>query len=98
MWGIHADDLLSEFEKGRLKQYISLLTSLVELRTGKRISFETPFINMRKVEVVALGNQLGVPLEMTISCVQPIDGEPCSKCVQCCLREKAMNANKPALV
>jgi 7-cyano-7-deazaguanine synthase len=33
--------------------------------------------------VIKLGESLAVPLEMTLSCMQPIDGRHCGRCSKC---------------
>ena len=49
----------------------------------------TPFADMHKEDVIRLGASLGVPLELTLSCMNPVEGERggipahcgiCSKC------------------
>ena len=53
---------------------------------GPHIEVVTPLINMSKVEIVAMGEKLGVPWELTFSCYAPIDGKPCGRCDSCTLR------------
>lgn len=58
------------------------------LGTTGRIRIEQPFADLRKEEVLALGNALSVPWEMTWSCY---DGQeaPCQVCGACQERAKA---------
>jgi 7-cyano-7-deazaguanine synthase len=47
------------------------------------ISIEAPFTNLHKSDVIRLGAQLGVPFELTLSCMQPVDGIHCGRCSKC---------------
>jgi 7-cyano-7-deazaguanine synthase len=53
------------------------------------IQVEAPFLQMHKSGVIALGRSLGVPLELTLSCMQPADGLHCGKCSKCRERRDA---------
>jgi 7-cyano-7-deazaguanine synthase len=57
------------------------------LATG--IVIEAPFASMNKADVIAIGQQLGVPLELTLSCMQPVDGKHCGRCSKCRERRDA---------
>ena len=51
------------------------------------INVETPIIDLSKAEIVALGKELGAPLEYTWSCYE--GGEiPCRTCDSCILRAR----------
>ena len=56
------------------------------------IGIEAPFAAMDKAQVVALGLQLGVPLELTLSCMQPAGGAHCGRCSKCRERWQAFAA------
>ena len=43
----------------------------------------TPFATLTKVEVIKRGNALGVPFELTLSCMNPINNEHCGRCSKC---------------
>jgi len=59
----------------------------VEGRTHVKI--HTPLIHLSKAQIVALGQQLGVPFGMTHSCYDPTpDGRACGQCDACLLRRK----------
>jgi len=47
------------------------------------ISIDAPFASMKKADVIRLGRTLGVPLELTLSCMQPKDGRHCGRCSKC---------------
>jgi len=53
------------------------------------IDIETPFAAMRKSEVIRRGSELRVPLELTMSCMNPKDGAHCGRCSKCRERKDA---------
>lgn len=54
-------------------------------REGKQISIFTPLINLKKTEIIQLGNTLGVPWQETWSCYAG-DDVACGVCDSCQLR------------
>jgi 7-cyano-7-deazaguanine synthase len=40
-------------------------------------------VTMNKADVIRLGASLGVPFELTLSCMQPRDGLHCGRCSKC---------------
>jgi len=61
----------------------------VSMGLGARIVVETPFAGLHKVEVLRRGLELGVPLELTLSCMQPSHGLHCGLCSKCRERRDA---------
>jgi 7-cyano-7-deazaguanine synthase len=55
------------------------------------IRIETPFGDTDKSDVIKLGASLGVPLELTLSCMNPRDGLHCGVCSKCRERRDAFN-------
>ena len=57
----------------------------VALSTGLAapIAIEAPLSEMHKADVVRLGHELGVPMELTLSCMQPSGGLHCGRCSKC---------------
>jgi 7-cyano-7-deazaguanine synthase len=51
------------------------------LATPLRI--EAPFSPLHKADVIRIGRSLGVPLELTLSCMQPLNGRHCGRCSKC---------------
>jgi 7-cyano-7-deazaguanine synthase len=47
---------------------------------------------MAKSDVISLGTELGVPLELTLSCMNPHDGWHCGRCSKCRERRDAFRA------
>jgi 7-cyano-7-deazaguanine synthase len=55
---------------------------------GRSLAILTPFAKLPKDEVVRIGEAL--PLELSLSCVNPVDGQHCgSGCNKCAERQKA---------
>ena len=46
---------------------------------------------MHKSDVIALGVELGVPLELTLSCMNPQGGRHCGRCSKCRERRDAFH-------
>jgi 7-cyano-7-deazaguanine synthase len=58
----------------------------------KRVSVHAPLVGSTKRQIVALGIQLGVQLQLTSSCYKPSScGAPCGECAACTLREAAFS-------
>lgn len=47
------------------------------------ISIEAPFARMHKADVIRIGAELRVPMELSLSCMQPRDGIHCGRCSKC---------------
>lgn len=54
---------------------------------GRPLDFRTPLIDMTKADIVALGLELGAPLDLTWSCYRG-GPKPCAACDACHLRSK----------
>ena len=61
------------------------------LSTGLAAPIEVaaPFATLHKSDVIKKGVALGVPLELTLSCMQPLDGLHCGQCSKCRERRDA---------
>jgi len=49
----------------------------------------TPFATLRKPQVIELGARLGVPFELTLSCMSPVSDAHCGRCSKCRERREA---------
>jgi len=78
-------------------EFISAFQGVMNVATKQAVEgnppkLVCPLIDMEKTEIVNLGKQLNVPIEMTHSCYDPTPaGTACGVCDACILREKAMN-------
>lgn len=74
------------FDDGREDFFLNLETQLFNEKK-RQLKIIAPLHHLNKKEVIELGKQY--PLELTLSCIAPINGEPCNKCLKCTLREEA---------
>jgi 7-cyano-7-deazaguanine synthase len=61
--------------------------SALDRATGGRVQVVRPFAPFDKQQVMRLGRDL--PLELTFSCIAPINGLHCGQCNKCAERQKA---------
>lgn len=82
------------FPDARPAFFSSMSTSL-SLGLDHAIEIATPFLNWGKVDVITRGVELHVPLELTLSCMNPQAGAPpvhCGLCSKCRERRDAFAA------
>jgi 7-cyano-7-deazaguanine synthase len=65
------------------RAFFESMSRTLSMGLAKRLEIETPLSSMHKHDVIRLGGSLGVPLELTLSCMQPIDGVHCGRCSKC---------------
>ncbi|MEP1741661.1 MAG: 7-cyano-7-deazaguanine synthase QueC [Kangiellaceae bacterium] len=76
-------------------EYIQAFQKMADLATkagieGRGVKIETPLIDLTKVEIIQLGNELGVDYSQTVSCYQADDqGAACGECDSCKIRSAA---------
>lgn len=70
--------------------FCSRFEAMIEQATGGHVEIVRPFAHLEKHEVVQLGARL--PLELTFSCLRPVDGEHCGGCNKCAERQRALDA------
>ena len=63
--------------------FFDTLAKAMSLGLAHPIRVDAPFMQMHKSDVVRLGRELGVPLELTLSCMNPRDGLHCGECSKC---------------
>lgn len=63
--------------------FFTAIGSALSLGLAHPIEVAAPFAAMTKREVIELGLTLGVPLELTLSCMNPQDGSHCGRCSKC---------------
>ena len=72
-------------------EFFSSMARAMSLGLAHGIRIETPFVDKEKSEVITLGASLGVPFELTLSCMNPRDGLHCGLCSKCRERRDAFN-------
>jgi len=69
--------------------FFSAMATALGIGLEASIEIEAPFTTKSKTDVIRLGVELGVPLELTLSCMQPADGQHCGRCSKCRERRDA---------
>lgn len=73
-------------------EFISTLSRALSLGLGRPLEIATPLVTMHKEDVVRLGVELGVPLALTMSCMNPTGDRHCGLCSKCRERQDAFRA------
>jgi 7-cyano-7-deazaguanine synthase len=72
--------------------FFGAMARAMSLGLGRPFSIATPLVHLHKEDVVQLGLALGVPLELTLSCMNPSGDEHCGECSKCRERRDAFVA------
>jgi 7-cyano-7-deazaguanine synthase len=76
-------------------EFFQSMARTLSLGLNHVIEIDTPFAGLHKDEVIRLGQRLGVPLELTLSCMNPVDAPRplhCGVCSKCRERRDAFAA------
>lgn len=85
-YGAQASDV--DFYPDCRPKFVTAFQRAARFGIDEKIVIRAPLINMRKSDVIKLGNKLGVPFELTWSCYR--SGEKhCGKCESCINRKRA---------
>jgi 7-cyano-7-deazaguanine synthase len=71
--------------------FFEAMSRALSLGLDHRIEVVAPFAALHKADVVKLGVQLGVPLELSLSCMSPQGGLHCGTCSKCRERRDAFD-------
>lgn len=69
--------------------FFDALARALSLGLDTPLAIDAPFAALHKSDVIRKGVALGVPLELTLSCMQPKDGLHCGQCSKCRERRDA---------
>jgi 7-cyano-7-deazaguanine synthase len=72
-------------------EFFAAMARAMSLGLAHDIRIDTPFGGKEKSDVIAIGAELGVPMELTLSCMNPRDGLHCGMCSKCRERRDAFN-------
>jgi 7-cyano-7-deazaguanine synthase len=61
--------------------FFGAFQTAVNLAVGGSVQVRRPFAELTKLDVMRLGR--GLPLQLTFSCIRPIDGRHCGACNKC---------------
>ena len=70
-------------------QFLSAFGAALSLGLDAPIHIAAPFAHLHKADVIKRGAQLGVPFELTLSCMNPVGMEHCGLCSKCRERRDA---------
>jgi 7-cyano-7-deazaguanine synthase len=70
-------------------EFFLTMARALSLGLDHPIAIATPFLSMDKSDVIKLGVELGVPLDLTLSCMNPQQGRHCGQCSKCRERRDA---------
>lgn len=73
-------------------QFFAALSTAFTLGLGAPIDVAAPFAHLHKEDVVMIGAELGVPMELTLSCMNPSGTSHCGLCSKCRERRDAFHA------
>jgi 7-cyano-7-deazaguanine synthase len=68
-------------------EFFARFEEMLRVAAGGRVQIARPFDRMPKTRVMELGRHL--PLELTFSCLSPVDGMHCGRCNKCAERRLA---------
>ena len=72
-------------------EFFAAMARALSLGLAHDLDVVTPFSSMDKSDVIRLGVSLGVPLELTLSCMNPKEGAHCGQCSKCRERRDAFH-------
>jgi 7-cyano-7-deazaguanine synthase len=64
-------------------EFFQVMAQALSAGLAAPIAIEAPFATLHKRDVIRLGAELGVPFELTLSCMQPVNGLHCGRCSKC---------------
>ena len=64
-------------------EFFTAMARALSLGLGAALAIDAPLAAMTKADAIRLGSSLGVPFELTLSCMQPRDGRHCGRCSKC---------------
>jgi 7-cyano-7-deazaguanine synthase len=67
--------------------FFAAFEAVVNRAVGGRVRVRVPYLGLHKTDVMHSG--AGLPLELTFSCIRPVDGRHCGVCNKCAERRKA---------
>jgi 7-cyano-7-deazaguanine synthase len=72
-------------------EFFAATARAVSLGLARDITIAAPLATLHKEDVIRLGRDLGVPIELTLSCMNPEGGRPCGRCSKCRERDVALS-------
>lgn len=91
-YGAHADDAAGNAYPDTSIAFNDAMAKAIYIGSGQELVIVAPFIDKPKADVVAAGNEIGVPFELTWSCYEGNE-KPCGVCGTCRDRLQAFALN-----
>lgn len=73
-------------------EFFAAMQRALSLGLAAPLAIETPLARLHKADVIRRGVALGVPFELTLSCMQPVEGQHCGRCSKCRERRDGFTA------
>jgi 7-cyano-7-deazaguanine synthase len=73
-------------------EFFDTMGHAMSLGLGRPLKIDAPLVQLHKQDVIKIGEALGVPLDLTLSCMNPSDDRHCGKCSKCRERHDAFVA------
>ena len=73
------------------KEFLNAFNNVLQVGSFDKIKIEAPLIDMNKIDIVKLGNDIGAPMDLSYSCYKGFD-KHCGVCESCMRRIRAFNA------
>jgi 7-cyano-7-deazaguanine synthase len=70
-------------------EFFTAMSRALSLGLDRPIDIAAPFADLDKADVIRLGIEAGVPLALTLSCMNPRQGKHCGECSKCRERRDA---------
>jgi 7-cyano-7-deazaguanine synthase len=70
-------------------RFFEAMAAALSIGLAHPMTIATPFAALHKPDVIRLGAALGVPTELTVSCMSPQGGRHCGRCSKCRERRDA---------
>lgn len=70
-------------------QFLNALSTALSLGLDATVQIAAPFSRLHKADVIRRGAELGIPFELTLSCMNPADTLHCGLCSKCRERHDA---------
>ena len=64
-------------------EFFDTMARALSLGLDRSLQIVAPLSELHKEEVIRLGADLDVPFELTLSCMNPLDGRHCGRCSKC---------------
>jgi len=77
-------------------EFFEAMGQALSLGLAHQVSIAAPLAGLHKADVIKLGSSLGVPFELTLSCMKPAGGLHCGLCSKCRERRDAFREARTA--